>query len=114
MKPRIESLYIYKQKEGSPFYARFDKLSQRHNAGDFKFLRGNVPDIATDTYRYAQTFEIRSVSRTFLMITMESDKKKVDKFFEKVCAEIENDQKLFKSFKNANIKPELTSFTYGN
>lgn len=113
MKPRIDTLYIYKQKEGSPLIARFDKLNQRLQ-NDFKFLRGNVPDKAEEVYRYAKTVSIDGVDRTFLMVTLDSSKIKVSAFFKDSAKAIESDPKLLKIFKGNSRKPVITDLMYGN
>jgi len=114
MKPRIDTLYIYKQKTGSAFFARFDSINQRLHEEDFRFLRGNVPDKADNVYRYALTVTINDMSRTFLMVTLDSSVKKVARFFIEAAKQIEEDPKLLKTFMTARRVPAETPITYGN
>lgn len=114
MRPRIDTVYIYLQKERSFMTAEFKTLNQRLHEHDFRFLRGNVPDVADNVYRYAKTIEINEIKRTLVLITLDSNKKKVSKFFTDVKKQIEDDPKLFKTFGLATSKPVETSITYGN
>lgn len=114
MKPRLDSLYIYLQKERSPFNGVFDEIDQRHYESDFKFLRGNVPDTAEDVYRYAKTVEINDIRRTFVIVTLESDTKKIEAFFDESLKTIKKDAKLMRKFSLAKPKPTDTSIVYAS
>ena len=92
----------------------FKTLDVRKNEYDFRFLRGNVPDVADNVYRYAKTVEINEIKRTFVLITLDSNKKKVSAFFTQAKKQIEEDPDLFKTFGLATAKPVETSITYGN
>lgn len=113
MKPRIDTLYIYLQRERSIMTAEFKKLDQRLHEHDFRFLRGNIPEKADNVYRYAKTIEINEIKRTLLMVTQDSNKKKVSAFFTKAKKQIEEDPELLQKFALATSKPVETTIVYG-
>lgn len=112
MKPRIDNLYVYLQQERSIMAEPFATLNQRHYPSDFRFLRGNIPDTADDVYRYALTVEINDIKRTFLIVTLESSKKKVKDFFDESLKQIEADPKLLRKFALAKRKPSNLQIEY--
>lgn len=113
MKPRIDTLYIYLQRERSFMASEFPILNQRLHEHDFRFLRGNIPEKADNVYRYAQTIVINDIKRTLLMVTMDSSKKKVSAFFTNAKKQIKEDPELLHQFALATSKPVETSITYG-
>lgn len=113
MKPEIDTLYIYKQKEGSIFNARFKKIDQRIQEG-FRFMRNNVPDMAPEVCRYAKTVKVNGLSRTFLMVTLDKNTKKVNAFFNQSVKQIEDDAKLIKLYMSSRQAPIVTPIKYGN
>jgi len=105
MKPQIDKLYIYRQKNTNFMLGAFKNINVRHNKIDFRFMRGNIPDIANDIYRYAKTVEINGVKRTLLMITLDDNKTNANKFFIASKKVISQDGELLKKFVEANSKP---------
>lgn len=113
MKPRIDTVYIYQHKSRSIMASKFTKINQRAQK-DFRFLRGNTPDVAEEAYRYALTVTINDIDRTLLMVSLEKNKRKINKFFALATKQIQEDPELLQKFALANQKPIETRLTYGH
>lgn len=113
MKPRIDTLYIYQQQDGSMMAERFRKINKRVQK-DFRFLRHNIPDMADEVCRYALTVSINGDDRTLLLITLETSPRKIKKFFNNAVKQITGDPDLIKKYKSAKSKPVQMDIAYAD
>lgn len=106
-KPEIDSLYVYKTRSTFPF-------RQKKQVAEYKYSNHGVPEVAKEgeIYSFVRTVEIDGVKRNLLMITKDSRKTYVEKFFKKAVKDIKDSQDIMEKFKSSGIRPTRLGIEY--
>lgn len=90
----------------------FDKLDRRKHEHDYPYKRGNILEKADNVYRYALSVTIDDKQRTLLLVTLDSKKSNVSKFFKEAVKQIKADDTMMNTWTVVESKPELLGIGY--
>lgn len=105
--PQVDSVYVYNLNLPVPFTHR-----EQPDAG-YRYKNRNVllQSKKGEINIYHQSIEIDGILKGITMVTLDSEKKRVEKFFKTIAKEIKKDQEKLKIYANAG-KPVQLNILY--
>lgn len=107
--PEIDSLYVYKTKRSG---VKFTRHLNKGTGYRYRTHRAIVNAGEDEIYDYHRTVKINGVENGLVLVTKNSKFKEVQKWFNEMIKDIEEDDRIFSKFKAAKSSPQELGLFY--